>query len=605
MKEIRIGNNGFSSFEEAFAFAEKAAAPGEEVTFLLSGRMERKEPIVIRNSPLFDGRTILFRGENNAVITGGVRVTGFEKVGDNLYRASLPGVENTRNLYLDGKFAKRTATEPITASAWDHAVGNCEFYKEGDEITGLVTTERSLLSWKNITDVDMIFNVGWTHHVIPIEAVKELADGRVFIQPKKIPFDISRQERGVRIGGCPTCFENVFELLSKPGEWYFDRYEKALYLSLAPGDCPENHVVEVPASESLLLVQGEIGSKLGGLRFENITFSSTGFLRPAEYGHSDLQAGFARDGSDADMPKKEKPFEIDTLKLPGAVRILAAENAVFENCTFTCLDTTALSFEFGASGCRAVSCSFYELGATALMMGDVMAIRAHHPDDPRETVSGCALENSTVKDTGKDFFSTAAVLLGYVSHCSVLHNDIHDVPYTGVSVGWGWGLSDVSVGPYRPTPWNTPSVSEANDISYNHIYRCMMTLYDGGAIYTLGAMEGTVITGNYIHNSGGYDGPGCPSLATVGCDVAGLGYPDGKQYAGKAPFPGGIYLDEGSRGIRVSGNVLFGMATPLFYHSQINDGIHRVSFENNTINLRPGEKDFPEETVLLAGRMNR
>ncbi len=74
-----------------------------------------------------------------------------------------------------------------------------------------------------------------------------------------------------------------------------------------------------------------------------------------------------------------------------------------------------------------------------------------------------------------------------------------------------------------PFKYDTPTPSGNNRLESNHIHHVMSLLQDGGGIYTLGNMAGTVIRGNHIH-----DNPG---------------------------VPGGIYLDEGSGFIEVTGNV--------------------------------------------------
>jgi hypothetical protein len=61
-------------------------------------------------------------------------------------------------------------------------------------------------------------------------------------------------------------------------------------------------------------------------------------------------------------------------------------------------------------------------------------------------------------------------------------------------------------------------------------------LSDGGGIYTLGNMPGTIIRDNHIHDNGG--------------------------------APGGIYLDEGSGFIEITGNVVCNVAKPMNYNNK-------------------------------------
>ena len=34
------------------------------------------------------------------------------------------------------------------------------------------------------------------------------------------------------------------------------------------------------------------------------------------------------------------------------------------------------------------------------------------------------------------------ILAGYTDHTTIEHNKVYDLPYSGISVGWGWGLTD-------------------------------------------------------------------------------------------------------------------------------------------------------------------
>jgi hypothetical protein len=100
-----------------------------------------------------------------------------------------------------------------------------------------------------------------------------------------------------------------------------------------------------------------------------------------------------------------------------------------------------------------------------------------------------------------------------------------------------------------PFKYDTPTPSGNNRIEFNHIHHVMSRLQDGGGIYTLGNMAGTILRGNHIH-----DNPGAP---------------------------GGIYLDEGSGFIEITGNLVYRASTPMNYNNRAQDRIATCKEHDN------------------------
>ena len=145
---------------------------------------------------------------------------------------------------------------------------------------------------------------------------------------------------------------------------------------------------------------------------------------------------------------------------------------------------------------------FRRHSGSAIQIGDVLK-NDHHPDDPRLIVKDNIVTNNYIHDIGAEYFGSIGVFAGYTEGTIISHNEITNVPYTAISVGWGWGEEDAGGGNpkyHQPDKYDTPTTAKSNGIEFNHIHHAMLKTDDGSGIYTLGNQPGTVICGNYIHD---------------------------------------------------------------------------------------------------------
>jgi hypothetical protein len=131
-----------------------------------------------------------------------------------------------------------------------------------------------------------------------------------------------------------------------------------------------------------------------------------------------------------------------------------------------------------------------------------------------------------ISETGQQFFGAVGIWSGITAQTQIIHNQISNLPYTGISVGWHWS--------------NEPTPCREVRIEGNHIHDIMKTLSDGGGIYVLGLQPGGKITNNHIHH----------------VDIN----------AGRAES-NGMFLDEGTTDMTVANNLIHDIAkSPLRFH---------------------------------------
>jgi hypothetical protein len=163
---------------------------------------------------------------------------------------------------------------------------------------------------------------------------------------------------------------------------------------------------------------------------------------------------------------------------------------------------------------------------------------------------------------------------GYIEGTRIAHNEICHLPYTGISVGWGWGMEDAGGGGYnQPHRYTTPTPAKNNRIEYNHIYDVMNRMDDGGGIYMLGRQPGTILRGNHIH--------------------------DCKNPTSSRGWSQGLYLDEGSGFIEVTDNWVYGM-TPLTCNNQAQNRLATCKIHDNIFGTKPLKSSISVRKIMDA-----
>ncbi|GAB4307750.1 MAG: hypothetical protein Kow0069_05530 [Promethearchaeota archaeon] len=517
---------------------------GDVVVYLRGGTHFLNETLALdwRDSGRDDHRLVFrnYPGES-PVVSGGVLVTGWAVGNDGAWTAPSP-VADFRQLYVEGKRATR-------------ARGDAWFVKSTDG-DGHGVVPGTVDSWKNLQDVEFVYQHVWTlPRVHPLFA----KDGFLYMQQPAWSF--SRYKPDSR-NGPPAWVENALELLDEPGEWYLDRAAGMVHYLPLPGQKPEETQVVAPALETLVELRGNATHKVRDVEFSGISFQHGSWLKPNEFGTNfvEVQANAYRVQA-VDRWARELS--------PGNVVVANATGVRFVNCTFAHLGTTALHLRAGVQDSLVEGCKFFDVSGTGVQLGEIEPTM--DPEDPL-TVKGVVVRNNYITNACVEYAGGVGIFAGYVRDCRIEHNAVSNLPYTGISVGWGWSAAVTEAG--------------NNSVVHNHVYSVMTFLKDGGGIYTLSTSPGTNVSYNVVHDSGW----------------------------------NGLYPDERTNGTTWSYNVVWDARDDFLDHSMFAEG-HWNDVRNNfledhplhddlwyserdplqTWGLRPGDPGFPDEVVAAAG----
>lgn len=254
--------------------------------------------------------------------------------------------------------------------------------------------------------------------------------------------------------------------------------------------------VVVPALETLVDVAGTVDRPVEHVTFRGLGFEHTTWMRPSQSGHVPLQAGmYMLDAYSLNPPGTEAEPQLNnqawTGRPPAAVAVAGANNISFERCRFEHLGATGLDFESGTHDDTIAGCVFRDIAGNGILVGTfqgdgVEAHVAYNPDDERLICQRERIANNLVTQCATEDWGCVGIGVGYGREIAIEHNEVSQLPYTGISVGWGWT--------------KLPTALRDNRIHANHVHDVGMQMSDLACVYTLSAQPGTVIDENWLHS---------------------------------------------------------------------------------------------------------
>ncbi|WP_433605266.1 RICIN domain-containing protein [Dactylosporangium sp. CA-139114] len=579
--------------------AVRSAAPsmnGDIVVQLAGGTYTLTTPLTFTAADSgTNGYTVSWQAASGArpVISGGQRVTGWTPAdsGQNIWKANVGTGVDSRQLYVDGRIATRARTQ---VNRGDFTIST----------TGLSFTSAALSYLNNLANksrVEVESVDSFTDRYAPVQSI---AGNTITMQQpawNNNTFGYDTLSKPFRAG--PLYLVNAREFLDAAGEWYLDTAAGVLYYKPLSGQDMSTVDVELPRLESLLRVGGSYAAPAHNLSFSGLQFANTSWLQPSTgQGYADQQTGaylygnLSRPGDALTSCQSGCPLFEATRpgwrQMPAAVQVSAASTVTFAGNRFTDLGQVGLGIGndanahatgvgLGTSNITVTGNTFDSLSAGGIVVGGVQA-DAHHPSDSRMTNSGITISNNVIHDVAIEYRSHAGVLMTYTAGSSIAHNEVYNLPYTGIALGYGWGSNDpggsqdyTDRGLYNYQPrYTTATVAANNHVTANFVHDVVQQMTDGGAFYHLSASPGTTVDQNYFRNTNGWLG---------------------------------MYFDEGSRYVSASNNVLENVGTWAYSQAWANNNTGNLTLTNNwttssTTNVTTGSRGNTNSgTVVVSG----
>lgn len=461
-----------------------------------------------------NGYQIIYKGDNKLdapVINGGTQITGWKKMDDYIWYADTD-VENTRTLYINGLAAQRARSKYLYY-AEDYADSPETSWGEDAIVVSAKNFPKNITHGENL---ELVWNLFWTDQHTPVERL-EFSEGKAIFWMKQPWFHYARTKS--YDGTNPSkdkmfYIENALELLDEPGEFYFDRESKRIYYYPFKNEDLTTAEAYVGTTEFLMDIKGSgLENKIQNIAFDNIAFKYGAWNGASEQGVVCSQA-------DKNYTTEGEAVSSGGAIIPSQITIEYAKNITITNCRLSSLGSSGISLTNAVSQCNIVGNSLTDISGSGIIVGHW----DHTNTMPvgNERVTDVYITDNVIRRAAEEFKGGCGISIYYVNSVTVDHNDIKNVPYSGITTGWGWGTDVTDVAD--------------NSVSYNRIEDVTSVIPDGGSIYNLGPQRNSYMTGNYLIKSG-----------------------DSR---------GGLYFDQGSRFITAKDTVVSGMTgSQLWLHA--------------------------------------
>lgn len=429
--------------------------------FIKSGELFMESPIELTPEDSgTNGHSVVYTsyGDGKAILSGGKHFSGNWEQDNaelNIYKRYVGADIKTRQMFVNGIRMQRART----TKGFE---GQTQI---NDDKTGYNTQDLYFKNYRNIDDLELVYYEQWTNPRCGVSGLKTNNDGTITLTMDQPCWSYLMNKAHLAVN-MPEYFENQYEFLDEPGEWYLDSEGWLYYI---PYDFVDLNTADIvlPVTEKLLTVTGSREKRVENVSFADLGFKYATWMRPSTgYGYTDAQGGRIREGAD---------------KVPdSAVWIKYTKNVSVSDCEFSKLGLTALNVTDWVEDVSINGNLIYDISGCGMYVGNHGEGDGANGD---EYISkNIEIKNNLVHDYGIDYGSSDGIEGMTMQYATVSNNEIYNGRYSGLVLGYG-----------------ASGTRYAIDYEYNYIHDILYEdIYDGGAIYVTGNTGGTKERYNHI-----------------------------------------------------------------------------------------------------------
>ena len=432
-----------------------------------------------------------YPGDPDYILEGGSPITGWTLHDSelNIWVADTPAGENSRQFYVNGTKARRARYGgglTISRSIYGGSQYSC--------------TDGSFPVLARPQDCEFIFEDeeggGWREFRLMVATVDRPADTTFFNMHGNYAILI---DEGHAVEGWPLdtwplrpkYAENAYEFLVTPGDFYINPATGKVYYIPREGEDLGSVEAWFPIEETIL----NLPDDLYGVEFIDVVVEHSGWLHPTTNGC------FIQDQANTYVPTtitQEQKFEqwqtgVTPVPPPAVSFNRVNESSLYRytirHCGGTGLRVGAGSKQWGVRG--GVVTDTAGNGVQISDLGHWAAADIEHwaaSNIPLEwqTWYG-SFESNRVTDNGNEYVGGVSLSLAALAEGTFNHNELDTCPYTALSY---WGQD----------AWT--DYRQNMEFAWNKIHDVMLTVVDGGGIYSAAGNCDTYVHHNYIYNIG-------------------------------------------------------------------------------------------------------